>query len=248
MGRLDRIVVDECHVVLNSTEGWRSRILALRELFRAETQMVYLTATLRQSEKGEFIRLMGLPGGGTWIRGTTTRPNIRYQVSRYNAEKEEEALTELVGGLKQKYPSGQVIVYCDSVKKTERFAEVLGAVCFHRNVGSSKEKHELVKQLTEGRQQVFTAMNALGLGVDAPTIRAVVHIGKIRKMRHYAQESGRAGRDGTASEAIIMRGHRVDRRGRVYESKFGEDVEEEVAELISGTRCMRISIDQAMNG
>ncbi|KAF2179198.1 P-loop containing nucleoside triphosphate hydrolase protein [Zopfia rhizophila CBS 207.26] len=179
MGRLDRIVVNECHVVLDSTEGWRSRILALRELFRAETQMVYLTATLRRSEEGEFIRLMGLPGGiasggielpgmfagrggGAWIRGTTTQPNIRYQVSRYNAEKEEEALTEL---------------------------------------------HELVKQLTEGRQQVFTATNALGLGADAPTIQAVVYIGKIRKMRYYAQESGRAGRDGTASKAIIMRGH-----------------------------------------
>ncbi|KAF2803442.1 uncharacterized protein BDZ99DRAFT_372662, partial [Mytilinidion resinicola] len=83
-------------------------------------------------------------------------------------------------------------------------------------VGSSKEKSELVKQLTKGRQQVFTATNALGLGINAPTIRAVVHVGTIRKMRHYAQESGRAGRDGRKSEAIIMHGFRTDKRGVVY--------------------------------
>ncbi|KAF2801299.1 uncharacterized protein BDZ99DRAFT_347351, partial [Mytilinidion resinicola] len=83
-------------------------------------------------------------------------------------------------------------------------------------VGSSKEKSELVKQLTKGRQQVFTAINALGLGINTPTIRVVVHIGTIRKMRHYAQESGRAGRDRRKSKAIIMHGFRTDKRGVVY--------------------------------
>ncbi|KAH6612357.1 hypothetical protein C7974DRAFT_289225, partial [Boeremia exigua] len=37
MGRLDRIVVDKCHVVLDSTSGWRTRMLALRDLVKAET-------------------------------------------------------------------------------------------------------------------------------------------------------------------------------------------------------------------
>jgi len=55
MGRLDRIVVDECHVVLDSKTGWRSRMLALRNLVMTETQMVYLTATLRPREEEEFI-------------------------------------------------------------------------------------------------------------------------------------------------------------------------------------------------
>ena len=86
-------------------------------------------------------------------------------------------------------------------------AEALGAVCFHRGVGSAEEKKEIVRRLTGRQAHVFTATNALGLGVDAATIRAVVHIGTVRKMRQYAQESGRAGRDGQASEAIIMRGY-----------------------------------------
>ncbi|KAK7179485.1 hypothetical protein PSPO01_14497 [Paraphaeosphaeria sporulosa] len=71
MGRLDRIVVDECHVVLDSLDGFRSWMLALKYLVRAETQMVYLTATLRPREEQQFIDAMGLPPKKQceWFRG-----------------------------------------------------------------------------------------------------------------------------------------------------------------------------------
>lgn len=249
MGRLDRIVVDECHVIMDSLQGWRGRMLALRELFRVETQMVYLTATLRPSEEAPFRQLMGLPAREQcqWFRGVTTRPNIRYQVKAYDVEREDEAVSELVEGLKEKHPEGQIIVYCSSVERTVRLADVLTCVCYHRNVGSSQEKHRLVEQLTDGLQQVFTATNALGLGVDAPTIRAVVHVGTVRMVRHYAQESGRAGRDGKPSEAIIMQGFRKSRRGRTP-TRFPKDVEAEMVELIGGEGCMREVLDKAMDG
>ncbi|KAK4112965.1 hypothetical protein N656DRAFT_682791, partial [Canariomyces notabilis] len=72
-------------------------------------------------------------------------------------------------------------------------------------VGGAEAKRAVVRQLREGTRQVFTATNALGLGADAPRIRAVVHVGLVRQLRDYAQESGRAGRDGQASEAIMVR-------------------------------------------
>ena len=225
-------------------------MLALRGLVTVETQMVYLTATLRPSEEEQFIDLMGLPGKEQcqWFRGVTSRSNIQYQIHAYDMEKEEEAVRELVEQLKERYPPpGQVIVYCDTVKKTERLAEVLGCVCYHRNVGSSQEKKALVRQLTSGQQQVFTATNALGLGVDAPTIRAVVHVGVVRSVRQYAQESGRAGRDGMASEAIIMRRFRETRKGRIPRP-LGGDVEPEMKELMDGVGCMRRVLDLAMDG
>lgn len=251
IGRLDWIVVDECYVVLDLLGGFRSRILGLRNLMRVETQIVYLTATLWLVEEQQFLELIGLPSKEDcqWFRGWTTRTNIRYQVHGYNIEEEEEVIVKIVEGLKVKYPMpGQIVVFCGTVQKTEQIAKALGAVCFHRNVGSAEEKSRIVKQLTGAQEQVFTATNALGLGVDAATIRAVVHVGRVRKMRHYAQESGRAGRDGQTSEAIIMRGYRRVRGKQLFGPVSGKDVEEEIRELIEGKGCMWTIINKAMDG
>jgi hypothetical protein len=52
---------------------------------------------------------------------------------------------------------------------------------------------DITRQLRKGTQQVFTATDALGLGVEAPGTRMVVHAGMVRRLRDYAQDSGRRG-------------------------------------------------------
>ncbi|KAF2836642.1 hypothetical protein M501DRAFT_996865 [Patellaria atrata CBS 101060] len=86
----------------------------------------------------------------------------------------------------------EIIVYCDTVARTTMLA-----------AGNRKEKEEMLLQLTGRHRQVFVATNALGLGIDTPTIRVVIHVG----------ESGRAGRDGY--------------------SAFRKGVEEEIKEFIT---------------
>lgn len=43
----------------------------------------------------------------------------------------------------------------------------------------------------------------MGMGVDIPTIRHIIHIGPPRTIREYVQETGRAGRDGSKSKAVL---------------------------------------------
>jgi hypothetical protein len=80
MGRLERIVVDECYIALESTKGWWTWVLKLRNLVKAETQLVYLTATLKLKEESEFICLIALllKEQCAWFRMLTTQPNIAY--------------------------------------------------------------------------------------------------------------------------------------------------------------------------
>lgn len=253
MGRLDRVVVDECHIVLESTKGWRKQVLKLRNLVQAETQLIYLTATLKPKEESEFIRLMALPPkeDSYWFRSPTTRPNLAYNVHWYNEAEEEEAdvLARLVHEAKEQYPlPGQIIVYCDSVAKTKHYAAMLGAVCFHREAGTTEEKRALLRLLTDGQQQVFVATSALGLGVDRGSIRHVFFLGQIRRLRDLVQQSGRAGRDGAPSKATIIRGAVYAPNGkRRIGGRFG-DIEPEVHELIQGDGCIRVVIDREMDG
>ena len=183
------------------------------------------------------------------------RKNVRYEIRGYKTpdETEEDALAGLVEEKKARFgKEGQIIVYCDTVRKTVQYAARLGGLCYHRSVGSAEEKKAIVRQLTEGRRQVFVATNALGLGVDAPTIRVVVHVGIVRRLRDYAQESGRAGRDGEASEAIILRPVRYDRRGRPIEQAAEKaeaaGVERAMWEFMGTRGCMRAVLDREMDG
>jgi superfamily II DNA helicase RecQ len=52
--QLDRIVIDECHIVLNRRYTFRKQMQQLGKLVAAETQMVLLTATLPPSEEDEL--------------------------------------------------------------------------------------------------------------------------------------------------------------------------------------------------
>ena len=48
----------------------------------------------------------------------------------------------------------------------------------------------------------------LGMGVDIPSIRNIIHVGPPRTIREYFQETGRAGRDGKQSLAVLYYNNR----------------------------------------
>ena len=97
----------------------------------------------------------------------------------------------------------------------------------------------------EGKHRVICATNAIGLGVDIPDIRAVIHAGPPQKLKDYAQESGRAGRDGKSSEAIIVCGHIEQPKGR---TKSWVQHREDIFDFIGGYNCRRVIMDQVMDG
>lgn len=253
-GQLDRLVIDECHVVLDSRrktaekDGWRPEILELYKMVEQSVQTLFLTATLPPQNEMEFYDKMGINKHEVVkIRDRTTRKEIKYQVVDYEKEEEEEALQRMVADKKKRYPGKQIVVYCLKIEDGRRYAKALDCQLFHREMGTETEKQEVVRRLTTGRQDVFVATNALGLGIDAPTIRVVIHMGVRRSMRDFAQESGRAGRDGQWSESIIMRWKETQADDSIVRDRMW-GVEEAMKTFVDGECCRRVTIDKEMDG
>lgn len=96
---------------------------------------------------------------------------------------------------------GRTIVYCSTIAHTYTIAGILGCESFFSN---QADQDGILERFRTRPGKVLVATNTLGIGIDIPDIRSVIHLGWPRTMLDYGQESGRARRDGQPSEAIII--------------------------------------------
>ncbi|KXH39658.1 hypothetical protein CSAL01_12557 [Colletotrichum salicis] len=183
---LDRIVVDECHVVLESTRTFRPRLMELGEAIREiGVQTVCLTATLAAADEAAFYRLMRFDIGRVrMFRVPTTRKNIRYAVRVVGQADEvgdRDALNdevcriavEWLQSILKEGGQGKAIVYATSIERVQQLGEMLGCATFFSDVGSTENKAGRLEdwRKSHGAEGVIVATNALGLGIDIPDRR-----------------------------------------------------------------------------
>ena len=148
LGQLDRIVIDECHTVLDSQPDFRPKIRNAGALIidRA-VQIVYLTATLSPADEAEFIEIMKVEiPDDCKFRGRTTRPNIAYSVVEHDDE-QTEAVCKLVAEKLEQYPApAKIIVYSSSIKTIEKLGSELNCHTYYADIGSAEEKARIQQQ------------------------------------------------------------------------------------------------------
>ena len=220
----------------------------MKEMAGKSVQVLYLTATLLLSKEATFHEAVGILEREMFIlRDRTVRPNIAYAVVGYERKEEDEEVQQLVEEkLDQHLEPGQVIVYCQKVEQVKRLAAVLGCSVYHCTIRDQKKKKGILRRLTEQTEQVFMATNALGVGIDAPMIQVVIYVGIPKELKQYSQESGRAGRDRQASEAIIMQANTTDRNSR-RRREVGYNTEDVIKEFVAGKRYRQTVLDRYIN-
>lgn len=79
-----------------------------------------------------------------------------------------------------------------------------------------RTKREFATAFIRGNLPLLVATKAFGMGIDKPDIRFTIHLGYPSSIEAFAQEAGRAGRDGATSCCVIVgllpEDHLVDER------------------------------------
>ncbi|CAN9430903.1 unnamed protein product [Alternaria alternata] len=184
--------------MLNQRPDFWKEMQKLINFAAADAKIVILTITLPPSEGSELFQQMYVEREQVDLfRAETARTNVAYRVIRVGKAAKKREVEEMVLGMVRqklrKYKASKVVVYSHSMPKVKEPAKKLGCHAYHNHaVGKTSMLDEI--QADGGR--VVVATSALGMGIDIPDIRCIIHIDWPFTVLDYAQGRGRAGRDG----------------------------------------------------
>jgi ATP-dependent DNA helicase RecQ len=200
------VVIDEAHCVSEWGESFRPSYLEISRIIEAAAAplVTAFTATASSPVLEKIDRYI-FGQGGRRIIGNPDRSNISYAAQ--GCILRDLAVRDLLLG-----NSLPAIVFCSSRPGTEKLARylrnelALPDIRFYHAGLSREEKTETEEWFFKNPRGILTATCAYGMGVDKADIRTVIHRDCPPSVEAYLQESGRAGRDGLPSRAVLLWG------------------------------------------
>ncbi|MBI9108281.1 MAG: ATP-dependent DNA helicase RecQ [Spirochaetales bacterium] len=208
--RFAHLVFDEVHTVSEWGDSFRPAYLESRRIYLvAEIPVVTaFTATASDTVLSRVKQVL-FPGESPHlISANPDRPNIAYTVLPSLCK--IRSLERLLRPGSPDAVRRPALVFCSTRKKASRTALELrmrlkdDEVFFYHAGLSKEEKTRVEKWFFSSDNGILCATTAYGMGIDKANIRTVLHNDLSPSVEAYLQESGRAGRDRTQAEAILL--------------------------------------------
>ena len=191
------LAIDEAHCISEWGHNFRPDYLKLAKLATVlrVSRVLALTATATPDVARDIARAFGIADEDV-VRTDFHRPNLTLEVSPCGVEGRRERLLERL----RARPPGPTIVYVTLQKTAEEVAEFLAAhglraEAYHAGL-EAEVRHAVQDRFMATTDAVVVATIAFGMGIDKADIRSVYHYNLPKSLENYAQEIGRAGRDG----------------------------------------------------
>lgn len=178
---------------------------AISEIEQAQGRKIQrfaFTATADDITREDVVDTLGLGEDSFRYVGGFDRPNIEIDVRKTN-NKFQEAVEYA-----RHYPGERMIFYSATIRDAAAFYDHLHGngidACLYHGQMNHEDRVKSHERFSSGKVNIMIATKAYGMGIDIEDIRHIGHLQMPGGMEDYAQEMGRAGRDGKPARAVMF--------------------------------------------